>query len=345
MTAKPTFLTLQAGRAAAALLVVLYHASTTIFQTPKFWPEAVLGGVFNAGHVGVHYFFVLSGFIILAAHHADIGKPERVTQYAWRRFSRVYPTYWIVLAPIVVLYLALPGISKPELASPAVIENSFLLIGANNNASLAVAWTLFHEVLFYSLFAVLIVHRKAGLALFAVWFAVCFYFGLTGIKPTYHFSDVNLLFGVGMLAYLAVKAAVIPKPLLVGAIGALSFVGLSLCEALTNLASLPAYGAAAGLSIAGFAAAEMNTPIRIPRRVKLLGDASFSIYLVHYPALSIIARVAKKTIFFLPEDVIFLVIVAAATIIGLLFYLFIERPLSGRISALSHCHRPQASRA
>lgn len=46
---KPTFLTLQAGRAAAALLVVLYHASTTVFQTPKFWSDPAFGGLFNAG--------------------------------------------------------------------------------------------------------------------------------------------------------------------------------------------------------------------------------------------------------------------------------------------------------
>src|ERR1700761_2793553 len=96
--------TLQAGRAIASLLVVFYHNAVSIFDDSRFWGDDPSQKIFNFGHSGVDFFFVLSGFIILYAHWNDLGKPKQIFKYASKRFRRIYPIYWIVLALVAPVY-------------------------------------------------------------------------------------------------------------------------------------------------------------------------------------------------------------------------------------------------
>ena len=86
-------------------------------------PDAGLpfGGLFLFAHAGVDFFFVLSGFIIYRVHRGDIGSPHRLSRYAWRRFVRIYPTYWIILAGFGLLLLYSP---KRTRRSPAWVTPS-----------------------------------------------------------------------------------------------------------------------------------------------------------------------------------------------------------------------------
>ena len=54
---------------------------------------------------GVDIFFVLSGFIIYFIHAKDIGRPQRIYNFAKKRLSRVYPAYWVVLLGVLPIYL------------------------------------------------------------------------------------------------------------------------------------------------------------------------------------------------------------------------------------------------
>jgi peptidoglycan/LPS O-acetylase OafA/YrhL len=58
----------------------------------------------------------------------------------------------------------------------------------------------------------------------------------------------------------------------------------------------------------------------------LLGDASYSIYLIHNPLLSITSRIAGKFHNFASWGLGMLVGVAASVVIGVLYHLFLERP-------------------
>jgi peptidoglycan/LPS O-acetylase OafA/YrhL len=69
---------LQACRAAAAILVVLYHTSHGIFRLPRYFEHKPFGPVFDFGFAGVDFFFVLSGFIMMHVHAADIGRPSAI---------------------------------------------------------------------------------------------------------------------------------------------------------------------------------------------------------------------------------------------------------------------------
>lgn len=270
------FESLQAGRAVAAVLVVAYHASGSICGDPRFWGIEPFAGFFGFGHAGVFFFFTLSGFIIAAAHSDELGRPDRLANYAMRRAIRVYPIYWLVLLPIVALYLAKPEFSKPELASRDVIANSFLLIGSNGHASLAVAWTLFHEILFYLLFGLAIAHRTLGITALSGWFALCL--GKAILAPTlwpdfYPLAPINLLFAGGLLVFLAARSSTLPVPALLIALGSAAVLATGLAQVYGDLPTrlwLPLYGLGCTVTLAGIVGQEQQRSIRIPDWLLLL---------------------------------------------------------------------------
>ena len=85
---------IQALRFLAALLVVVYHAN--IFADHNYTPRAaeslsmVLAGI---GRSGVHIFFVISGFIMMFAHHQAFNQPGAPLRFFRFRLFRIYPTY------------------------------------------------------------------------------------------------------------------------------------------------------------------------------------------------------------------------------------------------------------
>jgi exopolysaccharide production protein ExoZ len=105
------FATIQAGRGLAALSVVLYHLGGWVAQS-KYWGYDPLGGVFAFGQAGVEYFFVLSGFIMLHVHRRDFGQSSMVPRFLWKRFCRIYPPYWFILALLVPVYFVEPSFGK-----------------------------------------------------------------------------------------------------------------------------------------------------------------------------------------------------------------------------------------
>ncbi|HTU62927.1 MAG TPA: acyltransferase family protein, partial [Polyangiales bacterium] len=95
-------ITLQLGRAFAALCVLLYHTNATL-ALPKYLGHSVYPSLWPAD-AGVHYFFVLSGFVIWTAHHADLGRPQRTAAFFWKRLRRVYVPLWIVLLGLIPVF-------------------------------------------------------------------------------------------------------------------------------------------------------------------------------------------------------------------------------------------------
>jgi peptidoglycan/LPS O-acetylase OafA/YrhL len=81
-------LSLQVGRGVAATVVLLHHAAyaTGLFVEPL---PALLTTVFHRGLLGVDFFFVLSGFIILNAHYDDPQAFVAFKLYAFKRIVRI----------------------------------------------------------------------------------------------------------------------------------------------------------------------------------------------------------------------------------------------------------------
>lgn len=315
---------LQAGRAFAALFVVCFHA-IGMWQNVKYGDIAVASNWIMLARIGVDFFFVLSGFIILHAHKNDIGKPARLGRYLWRRAVRVYPIYWICLTVSIATLFA---IHKPEPVWNIAL-NYGLLDPFFHPRIIVQAWTLFHEILFYLAFATLIVNRKLGLAVFAGWIGCAIIlFPHPQLVATIT-NPVNSCFLFGMIARLVmprVPPRVFWLPLAAGLLG---FAVMTLRGANFMLDDM-VLGLCGGLTVLGLALADQRGAWKVPQPLMFLGAASYSIYLTHYAVFSFTFRLTGA---FSPQPAIWsvAVMIAWAAAAGGAIYWAIERPILRRL--------------
>ncbi|HKY13326.1 MAG TPA: acyltransferase [Microthrixaceae bacterium] len=143
---------LDALRGIAATCVLVYHF-TAGFDLDGFFPgydQAVVR--FSGGRFGVQLFFVISGFVILWSFQRVKG----VGDFAYSRFSRLYPPYWgsmvIVTAFILVFqqFLEGPGIDDVHFTPGQWLLNLTMIPTWLGSEVLAgVYWTLAVEMGFY----------------------------------------------------------------------------------------------------------------------------------------------------------------------------------------------------
>jgi exopolysaccharide production protein ExoZ len=324
---------LQAGRAFAALAVAAFHLSL-MMGAPRYGGVPVLQAWTSAGNLGVDFFFVLSGFVILMAHDGDIGRPPQVGQYVWKRFVRVYPIYLLYTAVFVVLVLA--GLGKnsglPETFS-GWISTLTLIRLSPESTPISPAWTLFHEVGFYALFAVLILSRRVGLLVLGGWLAACAVIwqyppeqGRTAAAV--YFSAYAFHFVLGMCAFLAYSRlrenwllAVCIGFACVGALLVASFVG-------TKISNLSwAVGFAGVLLVA--TTLETRFHIRVPSWICSVGDASYSLYLLHLALQGLLLKVliGIKVAPMLGGVGVFVAVMLGTILLSCVAYKYAEAPL------------------
>src|SRR4051812_32264710 len=113
---------LQIYRGIAAILVVLFHA--TSYSQEKL-SHPFLNNIFLFGYTGVDFFFVLSGFIIFYTHSQAISTHQPVTPYLANRLIRIYPIYWFVTLAKLITLLYDPTLAKGYEKQISVIVASF----------------------------------------------------------------------------------------------------------------------------------------------------------------------------------------------------------------------------
>lgn len=105
---KPELAGLTGVRFYAALLVFLSHV--TILPGMDVFSGRML--VFNAGVVGVSFFFVLSGFI-LTYNYSDLFQnsifKSDYQRFVWDRLTKIYPVHLLMLAAMIPLQLMSPN--------------------------------------------------------------------------------------------------------------------------------------------------------------------------------------------------------------------------------------------
>lgn len=339
---RKTVYVVQVMRGLAAAAVAVYHAHLILAQ-PQYGGLHIFGSVAAYGWLGVNFFFVLSGFIILLAHSRDIGEPAKAGRYLWRRFVRVYPIYWIFTTGYVAA--ALMGIGYPDFRWTTVnMVSSYLLVPFDPAPlpPLQVAWTLFYEVTFYAFFLVLILHRRLGIVAFTLWtLAILVYALVLGGTAMGPLNIWNIYFVVGMGSLFVYRRASDrwAWPLLGAGMAALAllvsigWVPDRIASAMETPGILLTLALVFAAILAGAAMVERVNNIRFPRLLLLIGDASFSIYLVHSPVLSVLAGLTKR---FapgqLPEALLFASMVIVSLVAGIFAHLVVERPLLLTIS-------------
>ncbi|WP_347558819.1 acyltransferase [Robbsia sp. KACC 23696] len=190
-------LTIQAARGFAAIFVVFAHTAFTIAKD-KYLGFDPFNGFWNFGYSGVPFFFVISGFVIFFSHWSDAGNVGRLWNYVKKRLLRIYPLYWVTL-----LFVAPPILLKDSGAEDVhgfgLLLSSILLVHISSAATiLTVAWTLYHEILFYLFYCCVVINKRFGVVILFSWFMGCllsllFNF-LDSIFFKFYFSPLNVIF-------------------------------------------------------------------------------------------------------------------------------------------------------
>lgn len=351
---RPALASLQLLRGIAALAVVAYHVH--VIGSQQGFAFGTVGGqvLAEAGRFGVNLFFVLSGFVICHAHAGDVGRPARLGRYLWRRVTRIYPVYWLFSLGFVAAAMA--GLGSPDYRTdwPSVLSSITLLRFTESPLPpLLVAWTLFYEMQFYLVFALLIANRRVGLIAFALWAGWVALANLAGMAdPLRLWTLWNVHFFLGCLAWLAARhlTARHALPLAFGGVVAvaLGIAGTTFAvEPIDGVNRAPLLLAALGFAAVILAGVLADTAIarRAPALLRLLGDASYSLYLVHSAIVSACCIVAGKLglVTLLPTPLAYAGIAAVAVTGGCIAHLVIERPIQRWLRGKAGEHRPAAS--
>ncbi len=282
------FHSIQALRGIAALFVVLEHV--------RF---------LSCGAFGVDIFFCISGFMIMFSTH------ESAQGFLRRRLIRILPLYYLMTLGTFLLLLLFPEMFQQTKADPVFLVKSLLFIPFDIGQGaiqplLRIGWTVNCEIFFYVLFfiAMKISHKYRGLLCGALLLL------LTGIArlcpdswiPLRFYGDpVMLEFFFGILIYYAAArlyrrfhAPEPPRPFLY-----LSFLCLVLCfiGLMAVRCSMDVLGLRRPL-LWGVPAALIVLltffiglyKIKIPSPLVQLGNASFSLYLMHYYPVMLLDR-------------------------------------------------------
>lgn len=337
---------LQAGRAIAATAVAAFHLSGMMGE-PRYGGERVFHDYVSRGNLGVDFFFVLSGFIILFAHQKDIGRRARWRDYATRRVLRLYPVYWLYTAAFVAAFALFGGTDAQVPTGWADLAGTITLVRFSAvEPPLAVAWTLFHEVAFYAVFLLLILNRRLGLAAFIAWAALCLasFHHMNAAPPTplsAYTALCNLWFMFGMGAYLLYKRMRSGTAALVAGAAILLFsAALDVDHVLWPF--LLVTGLA--LAVAGAARIEARGALHCPAWLVYVGNASYTIYLAHESFSGLLLKLAARTGLqaVLGGEAIYVITLAGTIALGCGAYALIEKPLLQRLSRPRQAAAPRA---
>jgi exopolysaccharide production protein ExoZ len=334
---RPTYRLIQILRALAALMVVAHHATIMLWERDRLpVPNWI------AGSSGVDIFFVISGFVMTISSAPLRSTEHPARTFLARRVERIVPMYWLVTIVKVVVLLLAPAVALNGLGSVQHILGSFLFfpsLSAEGRLEpvVVVGWTLNFEMAFYLLFAAALALRWRPVWVLSPLLLLLPLTPITWLlklpyQSWFYFSTVLWEFVFGMvLALLVHKLRRLPWWL-----GALLFVA-GMCPLLTwNLPGVSYWrGAMWGLPalavVAGALILEKSLGERSPRWLLELGDASYSIYLIHTFTLPAIGLWLARWPHHWPGEIAtaMLAAVALSALSGEVVYRLVERPVMG----------------
>lgn len=335
-TAHTTYRLIQVLRAVAAEMVVLRHATTLLHARDPLHFSIWFNGV-----TGVDIFFVISGFVMMISTTPLLTVAHPARSFFIRRIERIVPMYWLVTTAKLLALLAVPTLALTGLGRWWHVLASYLFFPTRSPAGsygtlLAVGWTLVFEMAFYILFAMVLATRLPRLITLApVLIALAFSWTipLVARHGTLHFyantMQLEFLFGMLLAASVPwVRKLPAAVAVLVAVVGFLPLLFWH-PEAVAVWGGL-LWGVPALFVVTAAIALESPLGHRTPKWLLEIGDASYSIYLVHGFILPVVcaffAHYGGHGVYIVPLALISSIIVATLT--GNLAYRFIERPIT-----------------
>lgn len=331
---------LQFLRFVAAFAVVLFHFGSGL--TIQYHLDRNYLGM---GAAGVDVFFVLSGFII--SYSSD---PARGLGYfARKRLARIVPLYWLLTVPVILIALVKPSLLNSTIVSVETVAKSLLFVPYQKNGGaiqpiLFLGWTLCYEMFFYMIYGACLLFGMR-----ATWYAcavVLLLVALGMIWPhgsvewRFYTSPILIEFALGMMLHKAYSASDAFKSGSNPAAIALVVLACSIHFFVVTFigSSIFASSLFAVLLVSGFLL--MRLPHgRLWATLVLLGDASYSLYLIHPYTLQLPIKLLGEH-FSISFVTGILVLVTLGTIaISVMLLKFFERPmqalLMGRLKPIA----------
>lgn len=206
------FVNLDALRFIAALSVVVFHYFSFL-QGQELLPKwlETIDFIFKRGHLGVHFFFVLSGFLIFFLFFQEIQRTGKFHPWNFlvRRTLRIWPLFFFVIGCSFLLVHRFPiyGPTQHEAIYFAFFLSNFneLKNGLTDAYTLlTVPWSVSIEEQFYLSFALLVIFWKKVVKYLPILllFLLCFSLVFQGIN---YFDDrVRYYHTFSALGYLAI---------------------------------------------------------------------------------------------------------------------------------------------
>lgn len=323
-------------------MVVLFHIRDRL-------PFIIINDAVEIGYAGVSFFFVLSGFILTYNYSGAVSRRE-----FWNaRFARVYPVYVVGLLLSLPFFVAVALRGEASWAAP--LAALFLVQAWFPDLALALnppGWSLSDEAFFYAVFPFAIRRLRsmttrgalwlvaaAWLATLAVPVAYIALSGDRGLGPADHGAVVNAVkfnpvarlgeFIAGMAAgAMFLQQPRRPRP------GLAAVAAIAIAVAISSSDRIPYLVLHNGLFMPAFVAiifalATTDVPGLGSRLAGKLGEASYSLYILHAPVWMILTAIEKRRHLFGGALVsTYLVVIVVAS---LLAYRYIELPMRRRL--------------
>jgi exopolysaccharide production protein ExoZ len=307
---------LQVIRAFAALNVVLLHALFTAnsYELPTRYFAALDKSEW--GNSGVDLFFVVSGFVMI---YTQWQKPKSAYEFFKNRVIRIVPLYWALTLLFATIYIVMPSVFRDTSITITHYVSSLLFVSnivADKTPLLFIGWTLEYEMLFYVVFSLgIMLPSKLAKFLFPIVILV-----LLSLFTQVDFIVLEFIFGmIAAVIYLKMPQIKFALPVFFASaiiLGVDVFAETQLHRALKW-----------GVPSFFVVLSACYLPQLKNRALIMLGDASYSIYLVQIFTIAIFYKLTRWVPEFVPNDLIIVACVTFTAIAGIVLYYTFEMPV------------------
>jgi len=318
-------LSIQYLRAVAALSILLFHLTLRY------------GAATPISSFRTDLFFIMSGFILWVI---TVDRPANPGEFLLKRIIRIVPHYWLATVATALLILIKPNFTYGHQLDVFRFIGSLVffptLAGDRILPVVLQAWPLVYEMMFYLLFAMSLFVRQAFrpyvLASMLCTLMACH---LSTTEP--HIvaaTNPNIIgeFLAGILLGVLWTNCVLP-PRTAAAVFFVGILSLMLAE-YYQISAVPALraGIPSLLVVAGAAFYEKTQRVVQISLMRVLGDASYSIFIWHVFVSIILHGLLLRTHF--PVQLQFVIEVIGTIFFCCVIYITLERPLNDALRRL-----------
>ncbi|MXO07175.1 acyltransferase [Flavobacterium sp. HBTb2-11-1] len=328
-------------RFVAAISIVIFHYGKKSF----LFNNEYVSFIFERANIGVSYFFILSGFVMIIAYG---NKNIDAIDYLKNRLARIYPIYFLAIVLLIPLKYELFDIID-LLLNIIMLQSWFPERALTVNY---VGWSLSVEIFFYILFPFLLnnLYSKTKLKFNFIWIVsfwiisqILFHFIMFGIispkiystsdilyHPIMHLNEFlvgNLagLFFIDRFQFYRKNYLIFIIIFLLALLLLLKFpIGLNYHNGLMAVIFIP-------LILLISSSTDKITKVFCNKGFLFLGEISFGIYLYQNFVWIIFSDYRMKKYLHLDKDLdytsIFMLRLLALILISAISYLYIEKPM------------------